>query len=137
MKKFLIALLLAGSAVSAVNAASLHLTADAPVARLDGTPLPASEIKHYKLYHWDPSGNLVETILTELDHTIDNVSSGVHRFGLSTVDTQDQEGPQTTLEVPVRALPASPVFTRVIVERCNSSTGDCSQIAIINSSPTN
>lgn len=133
--KFLLAVfaLLISSACSAVT---LHLTADAPTQREDGTPFdPATEIATYKLYHTIPgtSGTVEVTEIPAPDYWIETNVYGVHKFGLSVVDTMGIESRQALIDVPVMAPPAAPTYTKVTVERCDSSTGDCIEIAIINS----
>ena len=131
---FVVFLFLISSACSAVT---LHLTADAPTAREDGTPFdPTTEIQTYRLYHTKPgsAGPTIEVIdIPEPEYQIETSVYGVHTFGLSVVDTQGLESRQAVIDVPVNAPPSTPVFTKVTVERCDSSTGDCVEIAIINS----
>lgn len=70
----------------------ISLAWDAPVARVDGTPLPAAEIAGYNVYWGNLPGEYTGSkTVTGLEAMVDCVGGFDYYFAVTTLDTAGQE----------------------------------------------
>lgn len=116
----------------AALAADFHITWDHPTERLNGANLPMSEIKGYRLYH---SLNGVEHEVIDvfrpdlntdppLEYLLPTEGVGTYVFAVSTVDSDDLEGPKSpglTLEIAEETYgPNAPSTINVDLSNCTN-----------------
>ncbi len=102
-------------AYGVARCADVGLAWDAPVARVDGTPLPAAEIAGYNVYWGNQPGAYTDSMnVTGLEAMVDCVGGFDYYFAVTTVDTMGQESAysnEVTTYVPL-AVPDAPANLR-------------------------
>lgn len=101
MKKFqvfLITLLFAAPMAAWPSTADVRWSP--PTAYEDGTPMPASDIKNYKIYYGSKSGGPYQFVITVPGNAntvqITNLTNGTWYFVATTVSVQDSESAPTS-----------------------------------------
>lgn len=117
MKKFYIFLI---AMLLALPIAAWPTTADvrwsSPTTYEDSTPMPASDIKNYKIYYGSKSGGPYQFVVTVPGNTntmqITNLTNGTWYFVATTVSTQDSESaptPEVSKTINLIRKPRAPV----------------------------
>jgi len=99
-----------------VQAYQYRLTWDSPTERVDGTPLPISEISHYDLY---ADGALLTAVPGGESTFQSSMEPGEHCFAMRAVDTDGRESVfsnEACKVLPSDAVPNSVIIEVIIIE---------------------